>query len=260
MFFWLALLTKMAVAACFVVGATVTAERAGPVIGALVATLPVSAGPAYVFLALDHDPSFIAQSALASLALNGATAAYAVTYVLLAQRHGCAVSVPLAFLVWLAATPVAVWLGPTPASAILLNVAIFPVAYAIVRRYRDVPMPANPLRWYDFAVRAALVAALVGAVVGLSFRIGPAATGVLAAFPVVFTSIMFILHWRVGGPAAAAVLANAIIGLVGFGMAMLTLHVLAEPAGSVPALVFALIVAVAWNLGVYGLRRAGLAV
>ena len=35
--------------------------------------LPVSAGPAYVFLALDHDPQFISQSALASLALNAAT-------------------------------------------------------------------------------------------------------------------------------------------------------------------------------------------
>ena len=108
MFFWLALLIKMVVAACFVVGATVTAERAGPVIGALIATLPVSAGPAYVFLALDHEPSFIAQSALASLALNGATAIYAVTYVLLAQRHGFAVSVPLSFLAWLVSVPVLV--------------------------------------------------------------------------------------------------------------------------------------------------------
>ncbi|NWG26153.1 MAG: hypothetical protein HXY30_17345 [Pseudorhodoplanes sp.] len=259
MLFWLALFIKMVVAACFVVGATVTAERVGPVIGALIATLPVSAGPAYVFLALDHDPAFIARSALSSLALNGATAIYAATYVLLAQRHGFAVSVPLAFLAWLASVPVFVWLGPTTASAILLNLAVFPIAYLVVRRFRNVPMPSNPLRWYDFAVRAALVAALVGAVVGLSFRIGPAATGVLAAFPVVFTSIMFILHFRVGGPAAAAVLANAILGLAGFGMAVLTLHLLAEPLGSALALISALAVAVAWNLGLFTLRRAGIA-
>jgi hypothetical protein len=260
MFFWIALLIKMAVSACFVVGATVTAERAGPLIGGLIATLPVSAGPAYVFLALDHESSFIAQSALSSLALNGATAIYAAVYVVLAQRYGVAVSVPLAFLAWLASVPVFVWLGPTTASAILLNLIVFPIAYFVVRRFRNVPMPSNPLRWYDFAVRAALVAALVGAVVGLSFRIGPAATGVLAAFPVVFTSIMFILHFRVGGPAAAAVLANAILGLAGFGMAVLTLHVLAEPLGSPAALALALCVAVAWNLGLYGLRRVGMAV
>ena len=34
--------------------------------GALVATLPISAGPSYVFLALDHDAAFIAEGALAS--------------------------------------------------------------------------------------------------------------------------------------------------------------------------------------------------
>lgn len=259
MLFWVALLIKMAVAACFVVGATVTAERVGPVIGALVATLPVSAGPAYVFLALDHGPSFIAQSALASLALNAATAIYAAVYVLLAQRHGIHVSVPLAFLAWLVSIVIFASIAKTTLAAVLLNVVTFPIVFYVVRHFRNVPMPSNPMRWYDFAVRAALVAILVGAVVGLSFHIGAAATGVLAAFPVVFTSIMFILHWRVGGPAAAAVLANATLGLVGFGFAVLTLHLLAEPLGSPAALMLALAVAVLWNLGLYGLRRAGIA-
>ncbi len=87
LYFVATLAIKMAVAACFVITATVAAERAGPAIGALIATLPVSAGPAYVFLALDHDPQFISQAALASLALNGSTAIYAVAYVLLAQRQ-----------------------------------------------------------------------------------------------------------------------------------------------------------------------------
>ncbi len=63
----LTLIVKMAVTAGFVVAATVTAERAGPVVGGLVATLPIGAGPVYVFLAMDHDPHFIAQSAVASL-------------------------------------------------------------------------------------------------------------------------------------------------------------------------------------------------
>ena len=35
-------------------------------------------------------------------------------------------------------------------------------------------------------------------------------SGVLAVFPVIYTSIMLILHRRVGGPATAAVLANAV--------------------------------------------------
>ena len=59
--FILTLALRMAITAAFVVSASVITERSGPVIGALVATLPISAGPSYVFLALDHDAAFIAE-------------------------------------------------------------------------------------------------------------------------------------------------------------------------------------------------------
>ena len=77
----------------------------------------------------------------------------------------------------------------------------------------------------------------------------------LAVFPVIYTSIMFILHCRVGGPATAAVLASAIPGLAGFGVALLTLHLTVVPFGSATALVFALGVSVAWNAAIYTTRR-----
>src|SRR5262245_58334494 len=98
--FWLSLVTKMAVTAGFVVLATATAERAGALIGALVATLPIAAGPAYVFLSLDHDAGFVAASALASLAVNAVTAIFALTYAAMAQRHGLAASVAVALSFW----------------------------------------------------------------------------------------------------------------------------------------------------------------
>ena len=85
--FILILALRMAMTAAFVVSASVITERSGPVIGALVATLPISAGPSYVFLALDHDAAFIAEGALASLPINAATIWLALTYVVLAQRH-----------------------------------------------------------------------------------------------------------------------------------------------------------------------------
>src|SRR5215472_7282285 len=84
--FWFALASKMAITALFVSIATIMAERLGAAVGALVATLPVSAGPVYVFLALDHDASFISASAVVSLALNAATAIFVTVYVLVAQR------------------------------------------------------------------------------------------------------------------------------------------------------------------------------
>src|SRR5437667_9054381 len=75
--------------------------RCGRVIGALVATLPISAGPSYVFLALDHDAAFIAQGALASLPINAATIFLGLTYVLLAQRQGALLSWAGGAAVWL---------------------------------------------------------------------------------------------------------------------------------------------------------------
>jgi hypothetical protein len=253
--FWFALAIKMTVTALFVTVATVIAERLGPTVGALVATLPVSAGPVYVFLALDHDAAFISASAVASLALNAATAICVTVYVVLAQRRALWISVILALAVWLAA---ALALGPvhwTARSGFVLNLIVFTLCFFSVERFRLVPMLPTKRPWYDFIVRAAMVACLVGAVVTLSFRIGPAASGVLAVFPVIYTSIMIILHRRVGGPATAAVLANAIPGLAGFGAALLTLHLTAIPLGSAVALAVALGVSVAWNVIIYMARR-----
>ena len=91
--FPLMLALRMAVAAAFVVTASIITERSGPVIGALIATLPISAGPSYVFLALDHDAAFIAEGALASLAINAATMFLSLIYVVLAQRQNALVSI-----------------------------------------------------------------------------------------------------------------------------------------------------------------------
>src|SRR5437016_13532403 len=99
--FILALALRMAITAAFVVTASIVTERSGPVIGALIATLPISAGPSYVFLALDHDAAFIAEGALASLPINAATVFLGLTYVLLAQRRGALVSAGAAIAVWI---------------------------------------------------------------------------------------------------------------------------------------------------------------
>ena len=90
--FVLSLAMRMAFAAAFVVTASMITERSGPALGALIATLPISAGPSYVFLALDHDAAFVAEGAVASLSVNAATVFLCLTYVVLAQRYNAFVS------------------------------------------------------------------------------------------------------------------------------------------------------------------------
>ena len=252
---WFVLATKMAVTALFVTAATIIAERLGATVGALVATLPVSAGPVYVFLAFDHDSTFISSSAVASLALNSATAIYLTAYVLFAQRRSMWLSISLAFVMWLAAVFVLSPVRWTAWSASALNLIVFTACTFIVRPFCLVRMPPTTRPWYDFVLRAGLVASLVGVVVTLSSQIGPTGSGVLAVFPVIYTSIMLILHRRVGGPATAAVLANAVPALAGFGVALLVLHFIAVPLGSAAALVVALGISVVWNAIIYAIRR-----
>src|SRR3954452_13071764 len=99
--FLLSLILRMAVAAAFVVIASMITERSGPAIGALIATLPVSAGPSYLFLALDHDAAFIAQSALASLPMNAASVLMILIVVIMAPRFSMPLSLATGLAVWL---------------------------------------------------------------------------------------------------------------------------------------------------------------
>jgi hypothetical protein len=253
--FIVSLLLRMAIAAAFVVTASAITERSGPVIGALVATLPVSAGPSYVFLALDHDAAFIAQSALASLSVNAATMFLALTYVVLAQRHSVWISVFAAAVLWICLAALVRMSNLSLAGGIAANVVAFAVYLPLVNRFRHVKMPPIARRWYDIPLRAALVATLVATVVTLSRWVGPTVSGIIALFPAVFTSLMLILHPRIGGPATAAVIANSGWGMIGFCTAIAVLHVAALRLGSAVALSLALATCVGWNLGLWGWSR-----
>jgi hypothetical protein len=253
--FILFLLLRMAIAAAFVVTASIIAERSGPVIGALVATLPVSAGPSYVFLALDHDAAFIAQGALSSLPVNAATIFMALTYVVLAQRHSLMVSCGSAFAVWIAIASIIRQFDWTLTAGLALNLIAFGICIPLLAGYRHVKMPLVTRRWYDIPMRALLVATLVAIVVSTSGWVGPRISGIIALYPVVFSSMMVILHPRIGGPPTAAVLANSAWGLLGFGMAIAVLHVAVVEFGSAIGLCLALATCIAWNLTLWSLAR-----
>ena len=248
LYFALTLIVKMAVTAGFVVAATVTAERAGPVVGGLVATLPIGAGPVYVFLAMDHDPHFIAQSAVASLAINVANSILAVVYSLLAQKRSLPVSLSGAMLVWFVVVLGLHSVEWSFLAAAALNGVALGLCVLLTRALRHVRMPPFHARWHDFLLRAVMVAVLVGVVVTFSFQLGASGSGFLAVFPVVLTSIALVMHPRAGGKAAAAVLANAPIGLIGFAFACTVLHFTAEPLGNPAGLALALSTSVGWSL------------
>lgn len=260
--FILSLGLRMAITAAFVIAASIITERSGPAIGALVASLPVSAGPSYIFLAIDHDAAFIAQGALASLPINAATIVLGVVYVVLAQRCPVIVSLGAAIVLWFLFAWAVRAFEWTLTAGIIANLISFAVCLPLVQRFRAARMPLITRRWYDIPLRAALVSTLVATVVTLSGWVGATVSGIIALFPVVFSSLMLILQPRIGGPATAAVIANGLWGLIGFGTAIVVLHAAALRFGSAPALSLALATCVTWNLGlwIHGRRQRAKAV
>lgn len=245
----------MVLTAGIVVTAAIITEHAGPFIGALFLTLPVAAGPTYVFLAIEHGPEFIAQSAIGSLVITAANGVFCVVYARLAQHFGVLISLAATLAVWTALALGARALQWTLVGAILLNAVVYAASLPLVARLRHVAMRPVARRWYDVPLRALLVSAVVATTLGLSTRIGPAATGILAVSPVALTSIVLILQPRVGGPIAAAVIANALSGLIGFASALVVLHVSAVPLGATVAILLWLAVCMGWNFTLWALPR-----
>lgn len=252
--FWLALAVKLVLTAGIVVTASFVTERAGPLIGALVVTLPVTVWPAYVFLSLDHDANFIAESVVGGLAMNAVSGIFMLIYIVLAQRRGLAISLLTALASWLILAVLARFVTWTPTISILANIVVYTVCILLTKRFRDVVIPPTVRKWYDLPLRTLLVCALMGTVLTISNIVGPVATGFVAVFPISTTCTMLIMQPRIGGPASAAVITNGLFGLAGIGAGLIALHFTIAPLGIIPALALLLAVPVTWNLTVWAIR------
>ena len=256
--FWLALAAKMALSAGIVVAASLAVERSGPLMGAMSATLPISAGPNYAFLAAEHGPAFIERSTLSSLAVNAATLVFILVYAALAQRESTLASLGPAVAVWLAGAMLAARVEWSLSGVVLLNLAAFAATLPLGPRYaRAAPAPVRAARrWWELPARGATAAGLVAVVVLVGRVLGPSAAGVAALVPMALISLILVLHPRVGGPATAAMVAHALPGMAGFALGIAALHLGVVPFGAGAALGLALGVCVAWNLGLVALHRA----
>jgi len=258
MSFWLPLLLRAVTSALIVVVASVAAEATGPFWGGLIISLPISAGPAYAMLALQHDADFIAAGALSSLAANAATFVLLTAIALLAPhlRRGAVMAGALS--AWATALLLIQSVNWSLAGALLLNLGLILLASALTRDAARGPQAAaGPLRrrWYELPARAALVGAVVATVVTGSRVLGPRVTGMAAVFPIAFSSFAFLVLPRLGGTASAAVMASAIRAMPGFALALLALHLCARPFGAWVGLAAMVATSLVWSGGMMAVRR-----
>jgi uncharacterized membrane protein (GlpM family) len=248
------LIFKMAMTAAIVVIASVVAERSGPFIGAMVAALPTAAGAAYAILAIEHPPSFIADSAIGSMAANSAVVIFSCTYAVLAQRHSVVASLGGALLIWFACAAILRTIDWTVPGVLLLNTVVFATLIPASARYRVETKIKVKTGASDIAWRALAVAVCVVVVTAASHSIGSVASGIFALFPVVVSSLLAIIQLQLGGPAAASVAAHVPVPLIGLSLGFLAVHYLAEPIGVWWAFAAGLAVCFAWS-GVLWLVR-----
>lgn len=253
----LPLALKAVTTAVVVVSAAVVAERTRPFLAAMVLSLPVSTGPAYVMLALDHDPPFIAAASLSSLSANVSIVPAAIAYAFFARRsHGLLVCFAAMIAAWLITALLVGQVSWSLAGAMVLNAVVFSAGIAATWTWRraELTRPPRP-RWYDIPLRAALVVTLVVLVVTVSEYIGPTVTGVAALFPASYSSFILLMHGRLGGPVVAAAVINGLVMLIGFTGFLTAIHLFAGAGQVWTGLAVAFAIPVVWSLLVYAVSR-----
>jgi hypothetical protein len=243
------LLIKLGATAVLVLSATVLAERFGAFVGAIIASMPLSAGPAYLFLALEHGTAFIARSSLTSLAVHAMTPVLLVVCANLVRRTGIVVALGVALLVWFVGAILVMRAELTLAAAVLLNVVVFavmvPASWPLRLEVRAVRAKRGVV---DVVLRVLAVAGIVGAAVVAGRVFGPKAAGLMALVPVIWISVAVILAVRAGPEMCQSVLANGVPAMIGFAIAFSVMHLTVARVGWPVALSVALWITVGWNL------------
>lgn len=258
-----ALLGRMALIAVFVMAVALLSERIGPFLGAMLASLPIYTGPVYALLAVQHPPEYLAQAAVGSLAICAATPIFSLTYCMLAGRRGMAVSLIGALTVWFGLAALIQMEKWTLAEAALFAAPVYLVAVPLGQGFtRSVAIARAERSWIDLPLRALLVAGVAALVTTLSGYLPAQVTGILSVMPTVTTSLILVLHNRIGGPATAALLAHSLAGLVGMAIAFALVDLTIVSWGPTLSLSLALALCVGWNLmlvigrhGIQWLRR-----
>jgi hypothetical protein len=246
----LLLILKILLAAGLVVGSSTAVERLRPAWGGIIAAIPVSAGAAFVMIALAEPAAFVARAALGAVVTGIAAFGYLALFVRLAPNRSATISVVGGLLLWIALNVASHAVAWTDSTAIAANILAFLLCERLIRSRPAIADDRPKLRptRRDLALRGLAVGALAAFASTAPKLLGPMIAGTLAAFPIVFLTVSFIVHRRIGGAVAAATMAAAAAPLFGVILAFLAIHLVAPVAGSAMALLVALGVSTAWPL------------
>ncbi|MEZ5849523.1 MAG: hypothetical protein R3D68_02570 [Hyphomicrobiaceae bacterium] len=251
------LLLRMSMVAVFVVTIAVLAEKLGPFLGGMVASLPLYTGPIYLMLALERDAQYLWASTVGSIAICGANPVYVLAYCLAARAGwGTGASILAALGAWTTCAVIVQSNQWQVVEAVLFVAPIYAVAVPLAQGYtRGIAIRQAERGWMDLPLRAVLCGGLSGVVIVVSSFVPAQVTGILSVLPVLMTSLIMVLHPRIGGPATAALLAHTLGGLIGMVLAFTVVNLTILHIGPPLALGIGLAITVAWNISLIVIRR-----
>ena len=229
-------------------------ERSGALLASVAMTVPMNAGPGFVFIALEQSAAFVRHGALVGFAGTGAVLAFVATFVRVAGSRGFAAGLAAALLAWLGGALLTTLLPRSLLSAALL-IALGALLVAWLRTGRVAALPRTALRagWPVLLLRGLLAGLVVAGVAAAAGALGPTFAGLAYAFPTTMLAALWILQRHYGLPFALATMARVPAGLAAYAGFCLTLHLAAGPLP--PLAAWALAVAAAVGLA---LARAAL--
>lgn len=226
------LLIRMVATAAIVVTVSTAVGRLGPVIGGLVAGLPIGLGPGFFFLIGTGSIEFMQQTAVHSLLALSATQIFLTGYMATARRAPPLVALALAVGIWWTAI-LALQAVPATATIGALSFIFVTILARVAGRRLLVPDTGNERQegFLMLLARAFAGGFLVAAITVFSTTLGAGWSGILLAFPIGYALISLTIHERYGVPTVIGVVYSALFGTISlatFCVAFIySLHVLA---------------------------------
>jgi hypothetical protein len=201
---------KLLLVPAFLAVISFAGRRWGPGVAGWLGGFPSLTGPVLFFLALERGPEFTVHAAVLSLSAVFSAVSFGIAYAWACTRLPWYGALLCAYAAWTAAVNLLVHLPLTTAWSLgiaLLTLfaapRIFPRAHG---QWGRQPLPAQEL-----LLRMAAGAAMVLAVTGMAEALGPAWTGLFAAFPVMST-VLAVFSQRANGPGFVVAMLRAMVG------------------------------------------------
>ena len=248
------LLLKLTLSPSLVAVATLVARRWGPTAGGILIGFPLSTGPIFLFLAIEHGLDFAERAVVGILSGLVGLAAFALIYAAVSRRIGWIGSLVAAvfgfFIVSIGMTRIE---GGVVGSGLAAYAALSLAASLIQRPRLDMAKAKPP--WWDLWLRMVAATILTLAITAAANLLGPVPSGIIGTYPVIITVVATFTHHQWGREAAVAMLRGSVLSWISFASCFLVIGLALKAYGLAPSLALGALAVIATSTLVLWIDR-----